>query len=554
MLYEKFYEEYTNQNGELKGRFTYNDNFNFAFDVLDELAKSSPDALALIHKSLHGHVTRFTFAQIAKESAKIANMLKADGIGKGDAVMLVMKRRYEFWFVMMALHRLGAVAIPTSHMVTGEDIESRLIRAGAKGIVILNDGYIVSEVSKVFENKELDAKVLKYNVGDELDGFKHLTKNAINFEDTIERPDNKATDPMLYYFTSGTSGAPKCVVHNYTYPLCHIVTAKNWHGVVKGGVHLTVADSGWAKFVWGKMYGQWIMETTVLCYDYEQFYAEEMLSLLSEMKVTTFCAPPTIYKYLVREDITKHDLSSLVQVVSAGEHLPEPVAEKFKQATGLEIREGFGQTETPCQIYTPVGCKQVAGSIGKASPVLNFKLVDEDNNEVKPGETGELCITKNEDGSIPIGIFSSYLDDKETYNQVWEGGIYHTNDRAYMNEEGYYFFVGRADDVIKSSGYRIGPSEVEDILLEHEAVKECAVTGYPSATRGELVKASIILENGYEKTPELKRTLQDFVKSRTALYKYPRVIEFVDDMPRSTSGKISRRLIRDNDLKKAQMK
>ena len=544
-VFEKFYIEERDNSGEIVSiDFNYEDNFNFAYDILDEIALSSPQKIALSYVGCDELRLDFTFGDIMRLSIKMAGMFCDDGIGCGDAVMLLMKRRYEYWIAMMALSRIGAVAIPTSHMVTEHDIADRLARSHAKAVICVNDDYVCGCVEKGIG----DTEVIKYIVGSPRDGYIFASKRMELYSDTMERMETRATDPMIYYFTSGSSGIPKCVIHSYTYPLAHIMTAANWHGAEDSHIHLSVADSGWAKSSWGKMYGQWAIEATVLVYDYERFYAGEMLRLIANMRVTSFCAPPTIYKYLIRERIKDYDLSCLKQVTSAGEHLPVAVSEQFRKMTGLTIREGFGQTETPLQVCTQVGCKQVEGSIGKVSPMLRIRLLDDNLNEVSVGETGEICILPNEDGSIPIGVFTGYLGDNVNYAKAWKGGVYHTHDRAYMDEEGYLYYVGRDDDVIKSSGYRIGPSEVEDILMKHPAVKECAVTGYPSGTRGELVKATIILEPGYEKCHELLRELQEYVKSNTALYKYPRMIEFVDDMPRTSTGKILRRAIRERDI------
>ena len=355
---------------------------------------------------------------------------------------------------------------------------------------------------------------------------------------------------MLYYFTSGTNGAPKAVIHDHSYPLAHIYTAKNWHGAQDNGLHLTVADSGWAKSAWGKLYGQWFVGSAVMVYDYEQFYAWDILNLLEKEKITSFCAPPTIYKYLILEDMSKYDLVSLKEVTTAGEPMPIEVARKFTEKTGLIVREGFGQTETALQICTPVGKEQIQGSIGQASPLYDITIVDEEGEEVSNGTEGEIVIIPKVRGILPMGVFKGYLGDKMQYEEVWRGGIYHTKDRAIMDEKGNFFFLGRNDDVIKSSGYRIGPSEVEDVIMKHPAVFECAVTGYPSKNRGTLVKASIILNDGYIPSVTLQNEIQNFVRERVALYKYPRKICFATDLPRTANGKISRAMIRKMDYQK----
>ncbi|MFQ9514626.1 MAG: AMP-binding protein [Eubacterium sp.] len=548
-LYKKYFKEKLDDKWKLQSvDVHFQDHFNFAYDVLDVIAKESPDKRALVYKSCQGEIKEFTFGQISRLSNKMANVLKNAGIGRGSAVMLIMKRRYEFWIAMMALHKLGAVAIPTSHMVSGNDIKERIIKANIKAIICVND----NEICKCVEQAQagIHTNIMKYIVGDSRQGYTYIAELMEKASDCLERVETSVHDDMLYYFTSGTTGEPKAVIHDYSYPIAHIMTAKNWHGVIDGGLHLTVADSGWAKSAWGKLYGQWFCQCGIMVYDYNQFYANEILQILEEQQITSFCAPPTIYKYLVRENIKNYDLSSLTKAVTAGEPMPTEVAKKFYSATGLQIREGFGQTETTLLTATMVDEEQREGSIGRPSPLYNMIIADGDNKEVPPGEIGEIVLIPEKPGEIPIGVFKGYLDDDGLYQEVWEGGVYHTKDRAYRDEDGYYYFVGRSDDVIKSSGYRIGPSEVEDILMKHPAVFECAVTGYPSATRGAIVKATIILNKGFEPDHCLKTELQDFVKERTAIYKYPRRIEFVEDLPRTVTGKISRKKIREADEKK----
>lgn len=523
----------------------YDKNFNFAYDVMDRLANEYENDIALVYKSLKGNVRKFTYGEMKNLSDKAANVFLNNGIKRNDSVMLILKRNYNFWISMLALHKIGAVAIPTSHMVSDDDIKERIEKTDVKAIVLLDDVHILKNVEKAAEDKN----VIKFLVGKEKEGF-------LNFENLTDRADNElkristnVTDNMLYYFTSGTSGKPKAVIHDFSYPIAHIFTAKYWHGVKENGLHLTVADSGWAKSAWGKMYGQWFMHTAVMVYDYEQFYAGDMLKVLEEEKVTSFCAPPTIYKYIVREDIEKYDLSNLEMVTTAGESLPVEVAKAFYEKTGLTIREGFGQTETTLLICTKKDEKQVEGVIGKASPLYDMEIVDEKNNPCAAYEEGEMVI-KLKNNEVPLGVFKGYLGEEDMYKKAFEGGVYHTKDKGYKDKDGNFVFIGRNDDVIKSSGYRIGPSEVEDILMKHPAVFECAVTGYPSKNRGYLVKASIILNNGFENDAHLKRKLQDFVKERSAIYKYPRIIDFVSDLPRTSNGKISRAKIREMDRKK----
>jgi acetyl-CoA synthetase len=551
-LYTEFYKEILDSNGNISDiSFSYGRNFNFAYDVVDRYALEEPEKIALIHKSTDGKIRNFSFAELKRLSDKAANMLMDLGIGKKDSVMLLLKRRFEFWICILALHKLGAVAIPTSHMVSANDIAERLSLSGAKAVICVNSDDICYKVSDAIKNAEGKAKekekIAQIVVGDEYSSALMFDKLMEKASDKLLRVETTVDDHMLYYFTSGTNGAPKAVIHDYSYPLSHIYTAKNWHGATDKGVHLTVADSGWAKSAWGKLYGQWLVGTAVLVYDYEQFYAWDILELLKEEKVTSFCAPPTIYKYLVLEDFSKYDLSFLKQVTTAGEPMPIEVSQKFTEKTGLIIREGFGQTETALQICTPVGREQISGSIGIASPLYDIRLVDEAGKEVPDGSEGEIVIFPKDKSKKPLGIFKGYLGDEALYQEIWDEGIYHTKDRAIKDKDGNIFFLGRNDDVIKSSGYRIGPSEVEDVIMLHPAVFECAVTGFPSKNRGTLVKASIILNKEYEPSQQLSNEIQDFVRERVALYKYPRKICFVEELPRTTNGKISRALIRKMD-------
>ena len=546
MIYEDFYKEIKDSCGRITDiELSYGEDFNFAYDVMDRFARELPEALALLHKTADGRVTRFTFGDIKRLSDKAANALKGLGVGRGDSVMLLLKRRYEFWISILAIHKLGAVAIPTSHMVSAEDIRERMKLSGAKAVICVNADDICDKVQEAVNGLSATMVVVGDRYKDEL-GFGDLVEGA---ESSFARVKTSVSDPMLYYFTSGTNGAPKAVIHDFSYPLAHIFTAKCWHGVKPGGLHLTVADSGWAKTAWGKLYGQWFMGAAIMVYDYEQFYAGDMLRLLEEEQVNTFCAPPTIYKYLVLEDIGRYDLSHLRYVTTAGEAMPKEVSAKFKALTGLTVREGFGQTETVLQICTQVDGEQIPGSIGKASPLYRVELVDENNKPVRVGEEGEIVIIPK-DGRRPAGVFAGYLGDQEQYDEVWESGIYHTKDMAIKDEDGNFFFVGRNDDVIKSSGYRIGPSEVEDILMRHPAVFECAVTGYPSKNRGALVKASVVLRDGFIGDNKLAVELQDFVKKRIAIYKYPRMIKFEAALPHNANGKILRSAIRRADYAK----
>lgn len=543
-IYEDYYREIPGPDGTVaRIETSFGEGFNFAYDVVDRFAAEEPQKRALVHRTADGAVTEYTFGDIKRLSDKAANALRSLGIGRGDPVFLLLKRRAEFWIAIVALHKLGAIAVPTSHMVSAEDIAMRVRAAGAKAVLCACTEDICARVAEALKATGVIAVTAggKYADWPEFDA---LTEAA---DESFSRVATKVTDPMLYYFTSGTDGAPKAVIHDFSYPIAHIYTAKCWHGATPGGLHLTVADSGWAKSAWGKLYGQWFVGSAVMVYDYENFYAGEMLRLLSEQHITTFCAPPTIFKYLILERLDAYDLHCLRQVTTAGEPMPSEVARRFAEGTGLTIRDGFGQTETALQICTPVDTEPVAGSVGKASPLYRLQLVDEDGAPVGPGEEGELVILSNPDGTRPVGIFAGYLGDPERYRDAFRGGVYHTGDKAKCDACGNFFFVGRVDDVIKSSGYRIGPSEVEDILMRHPAVFECAVTGYPSKTRGTVVKADVVLKDGFRGDSQMKTELQDFVKANAAIYKYPRMIAFASSLPHTASGKISRAAIRARD-------
>ena len=543
-IYDRYYKEIRDDAGRVTEIETsFGDDFNFAYDVVDEYAKISPDKTALVYRSSDGKKRVFTFSEIGTLSDKAANALRKLGIGKGDPVMLLMKRRYQFWISVIALHKLGAVAIPTSHMVSAEDIRERCEAADVKAVICVNSENICDKVYEAVSGTSRKMIVTGEKYKDAPD-FDELTEKAPS---AFERVKTSVADDMLYYFTSGTSGSPKAVIHDFSYPIAHIYTALEWHGVSEGDLHLTASDSGWAKSAWGKLYGQWFAGAAVMVYDYENFYASDMLRVIEEEKVNTFCAPPTIYKYFLLEDLESYDLKNLRCVTTAGEPMPAEVSKRFTEKTGLVIREGFGQTETALQICTPVGEKGTEGSIGKAGPLYKIELTDDSGNPVRDGEEGEIVIVP-ENGKRPLGIFKGYLGDPALYSEIWEGGVYHTRDKAYRDSEGNFFFLGRNDDVIKSSGYRIGPSEVEDIIMRHPAVFACAVTGYPSPKRGDIVKASIILRSGYTPDASLKTEIQDFVKQRAAIYKYPRMIVFTDSLPMTSNGKISRAAIRRADL------
>lgn len=531
-------------------QFVVPENFNFAYDVMDEWANETPDRLALLWCNDKGEERRFTFTDIRRETNKVANYLLSLGIKKGDFVMLILKRRYQFWLTMLALHKIGAIAIPATFLLTKKDIIYRVKCADVQAIITCGDEEIVKHVNEAHE--EWPALKHRISVGPVVpegwDDFNAGVAAATEYE-CVKRP-TKSDDPLLMYFTSGTSGQPKMVMHDHTYPIGHIGTAAFWHNLHIGSLHLTVADTGWAKATWGKMYGQWLAGATLFVYDHEKFTPADILGKIGQYRITSFCAPPTIYRFMIREDLSRFDLSSLEHVTTAGEALNSAVYEKFLEITGLEIKEGFGQTEGTCLLATTPWIKTKPGSMGMPMPQYDIHLLKADGTEAQVGEQGQIAIRT--EGKKPIGLFTGYYRNQEATDAAWHDGYYYTGDLAYRDEDGYYWFVGRADDVIKSSGYRIGPFEVESALMTHPAVVECAITGVPDEIRGMVVKATIVLGKEWkDKAGEaLVQELQDHVKRTTAPYKYPRVVEFVDELPKTHSGKIRRVEIRENDAKK----
>ena len=547
MIYQKFCEEVFDTEGNLKSLdITCEENFNFAYDVVDEIAMQTPEKVALVWCDKHGKEKTFTFEELSKLSNRAANVFRGHGVGKGDKVMLILKRHYQYWYALLGLHKIGATAIPSTHMMTERDIAYRVKEANVKCIVCTPEENMPEYVRQV--KRECPQLEDCFVVNQPHGGFFDFDREMQFSEDTIERVETNTSDFMLLYFTSGTTGEPKGVLHDFAYPLGHIITARYWQCVVDGGLHLTLADTGWAKAAWGKIYGQWLCGSAVMVYDYDHFYANEILRIIEKYGVTSFCAPPTIYRYLVRAKLKQYDLSSLQQVTTAGEAMSEDTYRDFLNETGLSIREGFGQTETTLTLANLRDAKLHVGSMGKPTPYYDVDIIDETGRSVDVREEGEIILRKMKH-KRQIGLFSGYFGDEEQYQYVWRDGIYHTGDLAYRDEEGYYWFVSRKDDVIKSSGYRIGPSEVENILAEHPAVLECAVTGVPSKKRGYLVKATIVLADGYKVSDELKIDIQDFVKKEAASYKYPRVIEFTKSLPKTTNGKIRRDEIRRQDAK-----
>lgn len=527
------------------------ENFNFAYDVADEIADKTPEKVALVWCNDRGEEATFTFGQLKEYSNKAANFFKRVGIKKGDRVMLILKRRYEFWFAILALHKIGAACIPATHLLTAKDIIYRNNAADIKMIVCVGEDEVIKHVEESLEQSPtVMAKAL---IGRDKEGWYNFNKEIENESSHFERPTSKdATtndDIMLLYFTSGTTGMPKMVAHDFTYPLGHIVTAKYWQNVIDGGLHLTVADTGWAKAAWGKIYGQWIAGSAVFVYDYDnKFVPKDLLDVICKYGVTTFCAPPTIYRFFIKEDLTKYDFSKLKYCTVAGEPLNPEVYNQFYKATGIKLMEGYGQTELTLTIGTFPWMEPKPGSMGKPSAGYVIDILDENGNPCEVGEEGQIVIRT--DKSKPIGMFDGYYRDTELTKKVWHDDIYYTGDMAWRDEDGYFWFVGRADDVIKSSGYRIGPFEVESALLEHPAVLECAITAVPDPIRGQVVKATVVLAKNYSPCDELVKELQEHVKKVTAPYKYPRIIEFVDELPKTISGKIRRVEIRNKDQAK----
>ena len=521
--------------------FKNEENFNFAFDVVDALAKRKPEKLAMLHVSEDGTERRFTFSDIKKESARTANYFKSIGIKKGDRVMLVLKRHYQFWFAMLALNKLGAIAIPAPNQLLEKDFEYRFNAGKVKAILCTADG----EVANAVEGAAAKAPVLEHKilVGGAREGWHDFNEEYSIFSSHFERTEDSpcGSDPMLMFFTSGTSGYPKIAAHNHKYPLGHFITAKYWHQVNPEGLHFTISDTGWAKAMWGKLYGQWLCEAATFVYDFDRFDAEKILPLFKKYNITTFCAPPTMYRMLIKQDLSRFDLSSIEHASTAGEALNPEVFRQFEKHTGLKIMEGFGQSESTLIIGNLAGGNYKIGSMGKPVPLYDVHLLSPEGEEVGVGENGEICI--NISNGLPCGLAYAYEGSPEITADTWKDGFYHTGDLAWRDEDGFLWYVGRADDVIKSSGYRIGPFEIENVIMELPYVLECGISAAPDEIRGQVVKASIVLVNGYEGSDELKKEIQNYVKSRTAPYKYPRIVEFRESLPKTTSGKIIRKLL-----------
>lgn len=540
-------EEY-DENGILtKFSIKYPDNFNYAYDIIDKYGEMEPDRRALMWVDLQGNEKLLTYGDLSRLSTQAANMFTDWGIKKGDKVMLVLKRNYQYWYAILGLMKIGAIAIPATHMLTTKDFVYRFEAADVTAVIATVHAEVANYIDEA--DKQLGGMLkVKSIVNGSHEGWLEFDKEIEKYPVTMERIPTKADELHLLYFTSGTTGYPKMVVHDHTYGLAHIQTAKHWQNVDPDGIHLTISDTGWGKAAWGKLYGQMAMGTCVFVYDFDKFIPENMLHIMEKYKITTFCAPPTMFRFFIKEGIGKYDLSSLKYCTIAGEALNPEVFNKWYEYTGIKLMEAFGQTESTAILANIKGMTPKPGSMGKPSPLYNVDLVDADGNSVPVGEVGEIVV-RGEYTKTP-GLFRGYYKSKELTDDAWHDGMYHTGDTAYCDEDGYYWYVSRNDDVIKSSGYRVGPFEVESVLIAHPAVLECAVTGVPDPIRGQLVKATIVLTKDYQPSDQLAEELKTYVKHNTAPYKYPRMIEFVKELPKTVSGKIMRAEIRRRDMEK----
>ena len=538
-VWHRYVDVETDENGTpVKISFKNTENFNFAFDIVDAVAEEDPARLAMLHLDKNKNESRFTFKDMQRASNRCANYFRALGIRKGDRVMLVLKRHYQFWFAMLGLHKIGAVAIPATCQLQEHDFEYRFNAAGVKAILCTADGDTAAQAEKAAVNAP--SVELKLIVGGEREGWRPFNEEYTAYSSHFSRTEDTAggDDLMLMFFTSGTTGYPKIAAHSFKYPLGHFHTAKYWHCVNPNGLHLTISDTGWAKALWGKLYGQWMCEAATFVYDFDRFDASDILPLFARYHITTFCAPPTMYRMLIKQDLTKYDLSSVTHATIAGEALNPEVFRQLERLTGLQVMEGFGQSESTLIIGNLAGASHKIGSMGKVTPIYRVELLDSDGKPVQPGTPGEICIDVSD--GIPIGLFREYYRDEEKTREAMHDGWYHTGDVAWKDEDGFYWYVGRADDVIKSSGYRIGPFEIESVIMELPYVVECGVSAAPDEVRGQVVKASIVLTKDTEGTEELKKEIQNYVKQHTAPYKYPRIVVFRDELPKTVSGKIQR--------------
>ena len=539
-IYRDFCHEITDGQGRLKKlTLDYPENFNFGYDVVDRMADETPGKRALVWCNAENEERVFTFSDIKSCSNRMANVFRSYGIGRGDRVLLVLKRHYEYWFAAVALHKLGAVMIPATHMLTVSDFVYRIKTSGVKAVVCTSQNEVPEKIRAALEQLGMTAKL--WCVQAEKEGFENLTAAMENADDRLERLPTLASDPMVLYFTSGTTGYPKGVIHEQSYPLAHIVTAKYWQQAEDNGLHFTVAETGWAKASWGKIYGQWLVGSAVMVYDFDNFDPKQLTSIINRYGVTSFCAPPTVYRYLVRKGIPP--MPTLKHASTAGEMLAPEVFRRFTRMTGLPLHEGYGQTETTL-LMANFG-EPVEGSMGTPSPFYNIELRSKYGKAAAVGEVGEIVVVPDESCRHP-GVFTAYLDNEEQYEYVWRGGVYHTGDAAIMDENGRFWFQGRFDDIIKTGGFRVGPYEVENVLMEHPAVVECSVIGVPDPLRGQVIKAVVVLGQNYTPTRELELEIKDFCNRKLAEYKWIRMIEFVGELPKTISGKIQKNVLRGN--------
>ena len=538
-VYKKFIDVVEDEKGTpVSINFKNTENFNFAYDIIDEIAKKAPDKTAMLHISTDKTERYISFSDVKKNSCRAANYFKSLGIKKGDKVMLMMGRQYQFWYAMLGLNRIGAIGIPAMNQLLAHDIEYRFKAADVSAIICTAKGNVTNEVDIAAQGYDkLEHKIIVEGTREGWRNFdEEFSLYSTHFERTKDSPGGD--DTMLMFFTSGTTGYPKIAAHNYKYALGHFHTAKYWHNASPDGLHFTISDTGWAKAMWGKFYGQWLCEAATFVYDFDRFNAADILPMFAKYNITTFCAPPTMLRMMVKENISQYDLSSVKHMTTAGEALNPEIYRQFEKATGLQILEGFGQTETTMVIGNLTGAPHKVGSMGKPAPIYKVELHDNDGKPTAVGETGEIVIRTAE--GAPSGLFTGYYLDEEKTKEVWHDGYYHTGDMAWCDEDGFYWYVGRKDDVIKSSGYRIGPFEIESVIMELPYVLECGVSAAPDEVRGQIVKASIVLVKGTEPSEELKKEIQDYVKKHTAPYKYPRIVVFKDELPKTTSGKIQR--------------
>ena len=538
----RYVDETYDENGLLdKYTLKWPENFNFGYDVVDDIAVNEPDRKAMVWCNPRGEERIFTFADIKRLSDKTANYLMSLGIKKGDKVLVILKRHYQFWYTIIALHKIGAIIVPATFMLTKMDIEYRINSASIKAAICTDENGVPEAVDSTEDIPSLEIKII---VNHPREGWRFFDEEMESASEKLERQDTKATEPMLMYFSSGTSGYPKMVLHDHLYSLGHLLTAKHWHNVDPDGIHFTIADTGWGKAVWGKLYGQWFMESCVFVYDFEKFDPAEIMDIIGKYRITSLCCPPTMFRFFINAGLEGHDLSSLKYCCIAGEALNPDVFNNWKKSTGIMLMEGFGQTETTLTIANLKGMTPKPGSMGKPSPQYELDIVDENGQSCAPGQTGEIVIRAD---PKPPGLMMCYYRNEEKTKATIHDGWFHTGDVAWKDEDGYYWYVGRNDDVIKSSGYKISPFEIESVLVLHPSVLECAVTGVPDPIRGQIVKATVVLKDGYVPSDDLKKELQNFVKKETAPYKYPRALEFAKELPKTVNGKIMRAKIRKED-------